>query len=315
MSRIFHNLDEARGQFGPAAITIGVFDVVHLGHQRLVRTAIQRASELGIASGAVTFHPHPRNVLGTSPPVRLLIPVEERIAILRDMGIEKILVLPFDLVLSRLTPEDFVRWVLRDALDVRFVVVGENFHFGYRQAGTIEVLGALGAKYGIETRFLPQVRCRGSIVSSSLIREYVSSGAVSRAGRMLGRCYGIEGEVVSGQGIGSKQTVPTLNLAGPADFLLAHGVYITEVQDLDDGRSWPAVTNVGTRPTFSGTSVTIESFLLAPLVGGAPKRIRVQFRRWIRGERKFPDASALRAQILADVSRAEAYWRRVRFAI
>jgi riboflavin kinase/FMN adenylyltransferase len=312
MSRIFHSLIEARGQFGPAALTIGNFDGVHLGHQQLVRAATQRATQLGLSSGVVTFHPHPRTVLGDGKPVRLLIPVEERLAILSHLGVDHILLLPFDTALSRLTPEEFVRLVLAEALDTRCVVVGDNFRFGHKQAGNPQLLAALGERYGFETQFLPQVCYRGDAVSSSVIRAHLSRGEVSRAGRLLGRCYAVEGEVVQGQGIGSRQTVPTLNLAAGPELILAHGVYVTEVKDLDEPRSWPAVTNIGTRPTFGGgDSVTIESYLLSSL-DGPPRRIRVEFRRRIRDERKFPDAASLRSQILLDVRRAEAYWRRLR---
>jgi riboflavin kinase/FMN adenylyltransferase len=313
LTRIFHDLGVARGRFGPAALTIGSFDGVHLGHQQLVRTAIQRAAQLGIASGVVTFNPHPRTVVGNGQAVPLLIPVEERVAILAGLGVSHILVLPFDTALSRLTPEDFVRQVLVETLDTRVVVVGDNFRFGHKQAGTPQRLAALGAEYGFETQFLPHVCYRGEMVSSSVIRGHLRRGEVSRAGRLLGHCYTLEGEVVGGKGIGSRQTVPTLNLAAHPELLLAHGVYITEVKDLDDHRAWPAVTNVGTRPTFDGgDSVTIESYLLSSFQEPAPRRIRVEFHRRIRGERKFPDAAALRSQILLDVSRAQAYWRRLR---
>lgn len=312
MTRIFHDLAGARGRFGPAALTIGSFDGVHLGHQQLVRTAIQRADQLGLSPGVVTFHPHPRTVVGDGQAVPLLIPVEERLAILADLGVSHILVLPFDTALSRLTPEDFVRQVLVEALDTRVVVVGNNFRFGHKQAGTPQLLAALGAEYGFETQFLPHLCYRGETVSSSVIRGHLRRGEVSRAGRLLGRCYAVEGEVVGGQGIGSRQTVPTLNLAAQPELLLAHGVYVTEVKDVDDHRAWPAVTNIGTRPTFGGDSVTIESYLLASFEEPAPRRIRVEFHRRLRDERKFPDAAALRSQILLDVSRAKACWRRLR---
>jgi riboflavin kinase/FMN adenylyltransferase len=320
LTRIFHDLAVAHGRFGPAALTIGSFDGVHLGHQQLVRAANQRAAQLGLSSGVVTFDPHPRTVVGDGQAVPLLISVEERVAILADHlsggsesgGVSHILVLPFDTALSHLTPEDFVRQILVEALDTRVVVVGDNFRFGHKQAGTPQLLTALGAAYGFETQFLPHVCYRGETVSSSVIRGHLRRGEVSRAGRLLGRCYAVEGEVIGGQGIGSRQTVPTLNLAARPELLLAHGVYVTEVKDLDDHRVWPAVTNIGTRPTFDGgDSVTIESYLLASFEEPAPRRIRVEFHRRIRDERKFPDATALRSQILLDVSRAKAYWRRL----
>src|SRR5208283_287273 len=133
---------------------------------------------------------------------------------------------------------------------------------------------------------------------------------VARAGRLLGRCYSLAGPVVSGHGIGSKQTVPTLNLRPSDDVVPANGVYITEVHDFDQDRRWPSITNIGTRPTFDGSDLSIESYLLSPLQDEPPKTIRVDFRRWVRAEQKFPDVTALKYQILRDVERARTYWRR-----
>jgi riboflavin kinase / FMN adenylyltransferase len=197
-----------------------------------------------------------------------------------------------------------------DALETKFVVVGDNFRFGHKQGGDPALLALLGAKLGFATRFVPQIRYRGEAVSSTLIREHLQRGEVARAGRLLGRCYSLSGPVVSGHGIGSKQTVPTLNLRPPQEVLAANGVYITEVHDLDNGRHWPSITNIGTRPTFGGDELTIESYLLSPLLGEPPKNIRVDFRRWVRPEQKFSDSTALKAQILRDVGRANTYWRR-----
>jgi riboflavin kinase/FMN adenylyltransferase len=128
---------------------------------------------------------------------------------------------------------------------------------------------------------------------------------------MLGRPYALEGEVVRGFGIGSKQTVPTLNLDTKAEVLPASGVYITRTRDLRDGREWPSITNAGFRPTFEGDRLTIETFLLAALEGSTPRHIRVEFLRWVRDERKFDNPESLKKQIMVDVGRAKAYFRRV----
>ncbi len=315
MSQVFRSAEEARGRYGPCVVTMGNFDGVHLGHQHLVKTACRIArdhqADGGWVSGVLTFDPHPRRVLLPDQPTCLLTTLEERVALLESAGAERILVLPFTRELAQLKPEEFVRQVLVETLGARSVVVGDNFRFGHKQAGTCEILKELGESLGFETHFLPHVRYRGDVVSSSLIRHLIRRGAVARAGRLLGRCYALSGRVVKGQGIGSKQTVPTLNLDTDAEVLPAIGVYITSVTDLADGRRWPSITNVGMRPTFDGTALTIESFLLSPFDGVAPDRIRVEFRRWVREERKFEDASQLRAQIMRDVSRAQTYWRRV----
>jgi riboflavin kinase/FMN adenylyltransferase len=160
---------------------------------------------------------------------------------------------------------------------------------------------------------VPAVTCRGRIVSSSAVRELLGEGRVSLAARLLLRPYSVEGEVVRGRGVGSKQTVPTLNLATAAEVVPAGGVYVTRTRDLDEPREWTSVTNIGYRPTFGASDqLTIETFLLDPLEGETPRRIRVEFLRRLREERKFDTPEALRAQILKDVRAAVQYFRRVR---
>jgi riboflavin kinase/FMN adenylyltransferase len=192
------------------------------------------------------------------------------------------------------------------------VLVGENFRFGSKQAGNIETLKQLGEKYGFQVEIMPSHIVRGQVASSTAVRDLITAGEVSKACRLLGRPYAVEGRVVSGHGIGSKQTVPTLNLDTAAEVLPARGVYITRTHDLDEaGRSWPSITNAGYRPTFDGDVLTIETFLLRGLGGETPSRIRVEFLRRVRDERKFESPEALKAQILRDVGRAQAYFRRI----
>jgi riboflavin kinase/FMN adenylyltransferase len=148
-------------------------------------------------------------------------------------------------------------------------------------------------------------------VSSSAIRELLGAGRVSLAARFLERPYALEGEVEAGRGVGRKQTVPTLNLATDAEVIPARGVYVTRTGDLDDGREWSSITNIGYRPTFGeGGERTIETFLLDPLEGDAPVRIRVAFLNRLREERKFDNSEALKARILADARIAQSYFRR-----
>ncbi len=205
---------------------------------------------------------------------------------------------------------------LRDELQARVVMVGGNFRFGNNQAGDPAVLAELGRRYGFETRLVEAVKLRGLIVSTSEIRRRIGAGDVSLAARLLGRPYAIEGEIVTGHGIGSKQTVPTLNLQTSAEILPRDGVYITRTRDLASGQSWNSITNIGMRPTFheqarDGHARTIETFLLDPLTGANPTRMRLEFLRHVREERKFESPAALKAQILRDVGRAQAYFRRV----
>jgi riboflavin kinase/FMN adenylyltransferase len=311
--RVYRSLDEVPGDFAPSALSIGNFDGVHFGHRRILRRVKEIAAARGWKPSVLTFDPHPTLVVapGRTPP--LMTSPERRAALMRDEGIEQVLILPFTRELAMLTPEEFVERLLVDALGARAVLVGDNFRFGHRQAGNVAVLGELGRRFGFETEIVSAVTCRGRVVSSSGIRELIRAGKVSLAARFLEHAYGLEGEVVSGRGVGSRQTVPTLNLATPAEVIPANGVYITRTREGVGGRQWNSVTNIGCRPTFGASGdVTIETFLLDALVGETPKRIRVEFLWRIREERKFETPEALRGQILKDVRTAQAYFRRAR---
>jgi riboflavin kinase/FMN adenylyltransferase len=259
------------------------------------------------------FDPHPSCVVAPERAPRLLTSPEQRGALIRGEGIENILIQPFTAELARLTPEEFATRFLRDGLGVRIVVVGENFRFGCKQAGDTETLKELGSRLGFEVRLLPTVAWRGRRVSSGEVRKLVLAGDVSSAARLLQRPHAISGEIVKGHGIGSKQTVPTLNLQTDAQVIPARGVYITRTYDLDSERRWNSITNIGYRPTFGNDdALSIETFLLDPLEGATPDGIRLEFLRRVREERKFESPEALKAQILRDVGRAKTYFRRVR---
>jgi riboflavin kinase/FMN adenylyltransferase len=299
--------------FGPCALTIGNFDGVHFGHRRILRQVVALAAARGWKSAVLTFDPHPTRVVAPDrTPVLLTAPLH-RAELMSQEGIEEVLILPFTAELARLSPEDFVRQLLVERLGVRAVLVGHNFCFGYRQSGNVRLLGELGARLGFETDMVPAVDWRGRAVSSSGIRGLLNAGRVSLAARLLQRPYGLDGAVVEGRGVGSKQTVPTLNMVPDAGLVPATGVYLTRAIDLAGGRQWNAITNIGYRPTFgSSDQLSIETFLLDPFDGVRPDRIRLEFLWRVRDERKFDSPAALKEQILRDVRVAERYFRRTR---
>jgi len=309
---IYRSLAEIPADFGPCAITIGNFDGVHRGHQEILRQVVEIARGEGWRSAAVTFHPHPTKLVAPERAPRLLTTPEQRARLIEQRGIDEVLILPFDSGIAHLAPEDFVREILVDKLKTRAVLVGDNFRFGYRAAGNVDTLEELGGMYSFETDVVPPVTWRKRIISSSAIRSAIVEGHVSLACRMLGRPYALEGTVVHGAGVGTRQTVPTLNLQTDAEVLPKTGVYVTRTRDPETARQWPSITNVGYRPTFDGHGLTIETYLLAPLGDAAPSEISVEFLRWVREERKFDSADALKAQILRDAARANAYHRRLR---
>jgi riboflavin kinase/FMN adenylyltransferase len=309
---IFRSLEETPAGFGPCALTIGNFDGVHYGHRRILRRVRELADSRRWKASVLTFDPHPTRVVAPDRSPLLMTTPERRAELMRREGIEQVLILPFTSELAQLAPEDFVRQILIDRLGARAVLVGDNFRFGHRHAGTVELLTELGRRLGFETEVVPAVTCRGRIVSSSAVRELLLAGNVSLAARLLLRPYALEGDVVSGRGVGSKQTVPTLNLATGAELIPARGVYVTRTRSLDEAHEWTSVTNIGYRPTFGASEqLSIETFLLDPLEE-TPRRISVEFLRRIREERKFETPEALRSQILRDVRAAQSYFRRLR---
>lgn len=311
--KIFRSLEEAAGKFGPCAIAIGNFDGVHVGHQALIRSAREHAQANGLAPSVLTFYPHPATVLAPERKLGFVSTIEERIRLLIEAGAEHVLVLPFTAGLSQVSALEFVSEILVKALQAKAVFVGENFRFGYRQGGNADTLSELGAQFEFVSKFLAPVTIRGQVVSSSLIRRYVEAGNVMRAGRLLGRCFYVSGAIVAGQGIGRKQTVPTLNLLPAAGQVLPRGVFVTETVDRDNGRRWQSITNVGMRPTFGGDDVVIETFLLDKLEGDTPANIEVRFRQFLRPERRFDSPDELKMQILRDVARAQTYWGRAEY--
>jgi riboflavin kinase/FMN adenylyltransferase len=244
---------------------------------------------------------------------KLLTSPDRRAELMQEESIDQVLILPFTLARASLTAEDFIRTIVAGRLGARAVLVGHNFRFGYQHAGNVALLEKLGREFGFETIIVPAVAYRGRVVSSSGIRELILHGKVSLAARLLQSGYAMEGSVVAGRGVGSKQTVPTLNLATAAELIPARGVYITHTRDLESPREWNSVTNIGYRPTFgSSDELSIETFLLDPIEGEQPRHIRVEFLRRIRDEKRFESPEALRAQILKDARAAQSYFRRVK---
>jgi riboflavin kinase/FMN adenylyltransferase len=309
--RVYRSLAEVPPDFGPCAITIGNFDGVHAGHRKILRRVVALAREEGWKAAALTFDPHPSKLLTPDRAPHLLTTLEQRSRLILEQGIDEILILPFTSEVARLGPEDFARDILADKLSARAVLVGSNFHFGRRAAGDAGTLEQLGEKYSFETDVLPPVVWRKRMISSSEVRRLIDTGDVSRGCRMLQRPHVLEGVVVRGEGVGAKQTVPTLNLDTKGEVVPQDGVYITRTRECGSKREWPSITNIGHRPTFDGQHRTIETYLLSPLEGSAPMEISVEFLRRVREERKFESAEALKAQIMRDVGRAQAYFRRL----
>lgn len=215
--------------------------------------------------------------------------------------------LRFDAEMARVSAEDFVRIFPAEAMRARGVLVGENFRFGHRQTGDVKMLAALGGKYGFEVGIVPPVMEGGVIISSSGIRQAVREGRVEDARKMLGRPFALTGEIRPGTGVGRKLVVPTLNLATEQELLPKNGVYATEA--VVRGKMYRAATNIGTRPTFDGTRLAIESHLFGFSEDLKDGPLEIRFHTRLRDERRFSGAEELKAQVLRDVEAAEKYFR------
>jgi phosphoribosyl 1,2-cyclic phosphate phosphodiesterase len=295
-----------------SVLAIGNFDGMHLGHQAILRAVALRAAESGAVATALTFDPPPRKVLSPeSAPQRLSTNVQ-RMEWFGVGGLEAAVVMPFTMELARLSPEDFVVEILLRDLHVRAVLVGENFRFGHRQAGDVKLLRELGMRYGFDVVVIPPVIYRGEIVSSTAIRKAVSTGSVTHAARLLGRPFVLTGEVVSGTGTGQRFTFPTLNLVSEQELLPARGVYITRTLLEGETKSRRSVTNVGMRPTFNGSALTVETHLLDYSGEVQAKRIEVRFWKHLREEKKFSGPEELRGQISKDIASAGRFFSRLR---
>lgn len=308
---VFRSSAEVPESFGPSVVTIGNFDGVHVGHRQILRRVAALARERRCTPTVLTFDPHPARILAPDRAPKLLMTFDQRLRNMQAEGIEAVFAIAFSLEFAKLTPEEFVQQVLVKTLKARVVLVGEDFRFGHEQTGRIQTLRDLGQRFGFTLEPVPAITRRGERISSTRIRRLVSDGTVSRACRLLGAPFAVEGNVVKGQGIGSKQTVPTLNLAPANEILPKTGVYVTRTLDLETGSHWNSITNVGYRPTFDGDSLTIESYLLDPLDGANPHRIEVSFLFRVRDERKFESPDALKVQILRDISLANRLHRRL----
>lgn len=291
----------------PTVLTLGVFDGLHLGHQAIVRTVVERSLLADATPTLITFDPHPRQVLKpeTAPP--LLQTFSQKMEGLRLLGIQQVVVLKFDQQLAALSAEDFVQRFIVNGLQAREVYLGKGFAFGNGRRGNIELLQALSQQFGFHAAEVPEVRLRGHRISSTMVRMLLKAGRVNVARRMLGRAYGIEGTITRGHGIGRQLLFPTANLELENRVLPVDGVYVTLA--LVDGTWHRSVTNIGKRPTFGGEPESkVETHLIdfdEDLYG---KIIRVRVLHRLRGEKKFSGLDELRAQIAKDRDRAIRYF-------
>jgi len=306
----WHGLDDVPADWGGCVATIGAFDGVHLGHQRVVERAGQVAQDRDLPLVVITFDPHPDEVIrpGSHPPD--LTSPRRQAQLLSDLGADALLVLPFTLEFSRLSPDEFVRIVLAERLHAAAVVVGEDFRFGHRAAGDVPLLAQLGEKYDFTAEGVPLLVVDGVTISSTYIRERLAAGDVEGAAAALGRPHRVEGVVVRGHLRGRALGFPTANLetpphtATPADGIYAGWLTSLDLDGTPTGR-WPAAISVGTNPTFGEGERTVEAYALdrddLDLYGA---HAAIDFAARLRGNERFDTVDALVAQMREDVNQA-----------
>ena len=312
----------------PTQVALGNFDGVHLGHRRVIQPAVGlSAAGVGAENSAavnhsvvplrtvVTFSPHPREFF-SGQQRSLLTPVTEKVHQLAALGIEQLVLLPFNAALAKLSPTEFVEKILLQGLDCRSVSIGADFHFGAGRTGNAEGLRTLLEPKGVDLNIVALYPQEGDRISSSRIRAALEAGEIEAVEPLLGRRYALQGEVVQGKQLGRTIGFPTANLSLPErKFIPRLGVYAVEVSSLEDAEGgfsrsmtplhrYPAVMNIGVRPTVSGEGVTVEVHLLdwqGDLYG---QQLRVELMQFLRPEQKFDGLDALKTQILADADQA-----------
>ena len=302
--------DQRPSRWSGTVLALGNFDGLHRGHLKILDRVRRRADERATVAVAVTLDPHPPRVLRPDKAPPLLTTIEQRIEALGRAGMDGVAIVRFTLELSRWEPEEFVRVVLVDWLRAEEVWVGANFLFGYERSGNYSLLRTLGGRFGFRAEKIDPVRYKDFVVSSSRVRRLLGEGRVDEAGALLGHHYGIDGDVVAGEGRGRAIGFPTANIETANELMLPHGVYAT-LATLE-GIVHASVTNIGVRPTFGKDDrTTIETHVLEfdrHLVG---TRIRLAFVQRLRDERPFPSVEALRVQIAADCRQARELFDRI----
>jgi len=297
---------EELGKFSPQKeilLTIGVFDGVHLGHKHLISRLKELAREQGVLSGVITFSRHPLEVLSPQTKLPSLTGLEQRITLLQDEGVDIVIPLPFTPQLASLSPKQFLG-LLKEYLKMKGLVIGPDFALGKDRQGDTSALRRLGQEMGFSVTVVPPMKIDGEVVSSTAIRQALAKGDMKRAQKLLGRPFSLQGRVVAGDKRGTTLGFPTANLEiEPGRALPAGGVYACRAYI--DGRSYPAMTNIGSRPTFGGGPRLIEAYLLGYNGDLYGRELAIDVIGRLRDEKKFDTAEQLKEQIAEDIKQGK----------
>lgn len=303
--KVFRSLDEIK-DIKETVVAVGNFDGIHVGHQELIRRTVKSAKISGIKSAVFTFNNHPKNVLAGKRVIKNIMYPEEKITMLKKMGIDYVFSIDFDYQISHTPAEQFITDILIDKFKMKEMYCGFNYNFGYKAEGDTDLLVKMGQKHGFGIHVMDPVRVDGQVVSSSLIRSLINDGNVDEARIMLGRNYAIGGEVVRGNMIGRTIGFPTSNILIDETMVTpSNGVYITKCNY--NMVQYPGITNVGIKPTIGDNKRVIETHIFDFNKDIYGRMIKVEFVKKIRDEMKFPSVDALAEQIQNDCQTARDY--------
>jgi riboflavin kinase / FMN adenylyltransferase len=282
------------------AVAIGIFDGVHLGHQKILKKLVREAEKEKTKSLVITFYPHPREILKHSPKVPLLTSLEHRLRLIKELGVDSSVVVKFKKSLSRIKADDFIEKVLVKKLNMKTLVVGKDFKFGHNKKGDFSLLKKMSGRYGFKLFGIDPVKIKGSYVSSTRIREVIEKGGLKHASVLLGRPVVILGTVVKGRRIGRALGFPTANINPHHEAIPPSGVYVVDVKL--NGKVFKGVLNIGTRPTFGeNREPVIELHILNFRKNIYGKDAEIIFKKKIRKEKKFKTVNDLKEQIKKDI--------------
>lgn len=307
---VIQGIRALRGEVRHPVVAMGNFDGVHLGHQQVIRWALNEAQKQNGVAVVYTFRPHPRTVLSPDTQMPLLTTYDQRLELLQRLGVALVVEEPFDSLFSKMEAADFVQNVLLNQLKAKSIVVGYDFSFGRGRHGHLDLLQSLCQAAQVNLKVVPPFQVGETVVSSSKIRAMLLAHQLKEASELLGYPYYYTGVVLKGAERGRKMGFPTANLAlKPEQLVLPLGVYATRT--LVEGVSYSSVTNMGVRPTFQDSAsssfaspVLVETHLIDQNLDLYGKKIQVEFLTYLRPEQKFPNIDALKEQIRADVDRA-----------
>jgi len=287
-----------------SAITVGVFDSVHLGHQRILKRLVEEANRRGLKSLVITFHPHPREVLNPEIKIPFITSLEHRLRLIRSYGVDDVAVIKFTRTFSKISPDDFIKNTLIKKFNAKVFIAGENFLFGRNKSGRMSFLKRANRFSEIEFVAIKPAWFKKDIISSTRIRRAIEKGRLAEASSMLGRPVSILGTVVKGRRIGRDIGFPTANINPHHEAIPPSGVYIVNAKI--NGKLYKGLLNIGRRPTFGkGLELAIELHILNFKKDIYGKDVEIIFKRKLREEKKFPSIEALQKQIQKDIQKVK----------